>query len=199
MDIFERAIYLALGGAIGFIVGYITRSLRDIKEELDDVDQKVTRHENDQRGIVRWPLAANVALGLVLVLSVWASIASQISSNRANDASDRSDDAVSRLSTLVKCNGQVLDNLVDASNDRTTYSADQIQANVALQNSFSTLLGVLLHQPPFDEARQEKAVSDYYSDLQTFVVTSHKTADQVKANPYPVKDALGICIANATK
>lgn len=80
MDLYERVVFLIIGGAVGFILGYIVARLREIKEEVDEVlsyekrDHEGIDDENrGERGAVRLPSFGTVALILVLSLTVWAS------------------------------------------------------------------------------------------------------------------------------
>jgi hypothetical protein len=75
MDLLERAIFLAIGGGIGFILGYIVARLRDIKEEVDEVlmiekekHGMPTRRKKDEDGFMRIPVIADVAYLLALTL-----------------------------------------------------------------------------------------------------------------------------------
>lgn len=99
MEFDERLGWLLLGCAIGFIMGYIVRSLHDIKEELHKVDNHVTHR--DERGIMRFPLAANTALVIVVCITAYAAFKSQKASN---DVKDTQDD----LAHVALCNQQYL-------------------------------------------------------------------------------------------
>jgi hypothetical protein len=195
----DRISYLLFGMLIGFVLGRLTRLERmskDIKEELDEVDEILNgeKHQKnkDEGGFIKTSRAGGFALLIVILLVAWASFASQRASNNSQDNQDR-------LETLVTCNSQILNRMVDATNDRTTYSAEQIKSNVDLQTSFSHLLAILLHQPPYGVARQSQAAVNYYSDLQNFLNVSKKSVIQVNRNPYPERDALAICVGDAAK
>lgn len=80
MGLDERLGWIALGCVLGFILGYIVRSLRDIEEVVHDMDdivreqnEKPKRKRNGEKGLVRKPLLLDFALLLVVCLTVWAS------------------------------------------------------------------------------------------------------------------------------
>jgi hypothetical protein len=82
----EVAMYLGLGGAVGFVLGYIVRSLREIKEGVDEVkshDQKheiaeeVTKRVKGEGGFVRIPYVQDVLMIFVITLVVYAAWSTQ--------------------------------------------------------------------------------------------------------------------------
>lgn len=85
MDLFERSLYLAVGGSIGFVLGYIVGALRDIKRELDEVDTIVTTGvipESRQERNKGWhPSITHIYAFAVLCLAVFATFASQKASH----------------------------------------------------------------------------------------------------------------------
>ena len=88
MGLDDRLAYLMIGCAIGFILGYFVRALRDIKEELHEVDEIVKKQERGEAGFMRFPMVANAALILVLGLSLWASFTTQKVNNELADTQD---------------------------------------------------------------------------------------------------------------
>lgn len=81
MTISDRLFFLLLGCFIGFVLGYIVSQLRCIRREIH------MNHNDD--GLARRPVILNICLAIVVGLTVWASVVSQISSNRSNDAIDQ--------------------------------------------------------------------------------------------------------------
>lgn len=76
MDLLERTMLLAIGGAIGFILGYIVRSLRDIQEKVDEVDDIVKHTQgHGEKGAMRLPSLASLFMALVVLVTVWAAFA----------------------------------------------------------------------------------------------------------------------------
>lgn len=103
MDLFERAILLAIGGAIGFVLGYIVRSLRVIQEEVhvvkDIAEHGTPPRKDDETGAARLPSWNNIALGLVVLLTAYAAITSQIATNNVEKQAQK--DQVSRCEAGV--------------------------------------------------------------------------------------------------
>lgn len=97
MDLGDRIGWLILGCLIGFVLGYIARSLRDIKEELDEVDElvkHVSGADNEQAEARKkewWQRrlrGPDFALLAVVVITAYAAFMSQSASNDSKNASD---------------------------------------------------------------------------------------------------------------
>jgi len=191
----DRLGFLILGGMIGFILGYIVRSLRDIKEELDEVDELVKdRFKNrDEGGFINSTLG-NVALLIVLGLTVFAAIASQKAHNDSENAVKQLKLAQVQLAHQTLCNRTVLKDALVALNERTTYSEAQVNTNVALQTSFSRLLGTLLNNPDLTPKEREVATNKYFQDLTNYVSIADKTKQKVHENPFPSDQELSSCL-----
>lgn len=195
----DRLVYLLLGMAIGFVLGYFTRLVRETKEELDEVKDEIEkdvipnlhRHERDEDGFIS-STAASIMLLLVVGLAAFASFASQKASNDANHALDR-------VETISTCNQKVLTAALVALNERSTYTKASADANVDLQKSQRDFFTILLHQPPYSEAKQSQSVQDYYQDLLTFLKLAKKNAEKVGSNPYPDPSELQQCVSAASE
>lgn len=91
MDWNERLGWLVLGMLAGFVLGYIVRSLREIKEELDEVKDLEKEHirehhdeelpERGEQGLTRKPVLLDIVLLLVVLLTAYAAFSSQKNSN----------------------------------------------------------------------------------------------------------------------
>ncbi len=187
----ERLEWLLLGCLIGFVLGYIVRTLRDIKEELDEVDDIVKRDhgiENSERGAMHAPTAAGVMLVVVVLITVWAAFASQKASNEVKDTQNQ-------LARVTQCNKDYLSKTISTINARTRYTQRQAVSNVQLQKSQARFIGLILHDPPPDEATSRAAFVEYFNDLQAFLNTSNDTANVVEDHPYPTSEELDACIA----
>jgi hypothetical protein len=192
MDWSERLEWLILGCIIGFIMGYIVRTLREIKDELDEVDEIVKENHGlpkSEHGRIHPPTAAGIALIIVVGLSVWASFASQKAANDSQSIQDQ-------LSHISQCNKDYLSKTISVINARTRYSQRQAVANVELQKSQARFIALILHKPPLPERKIRAAFTEYFQDLNTFLNTSSNTANVVDNNPYPTADELDACINN---
>lgn len=186
MSLDERIGWLLLGCMIGFALGYIVRSLREIKEEIQEVDKTVKRARNEE-GFMRNPIVADVALLLVIVLTVWAAFASQKASNDIQDTQDR-------IARVTICNQQYLSKTIRALNDRTEKFGFQAQANLELQKAQAAMLSVLTAKPPKAAKEKRKAFEDYFDALNEFVSTSAEYQAEAVATPYPTNEELGTCL-----
>lgn len=98
MDLAERAVFMMLGGALGFVLGYIVRSLRDIQKDVHEVRDKtmgidtpqspdrppLTRPRDDV-GAIHHLGFQQVALFLVVLMVAYAALVSQVTSNKLED------------------------------------------------------------------------------------------------------------------
>lgn len=214
----ETVMYLIVGGFIGFVLGYITRLLQEIrdkndaiKEELDEVDEIVKtklKRQRDESGIVRKPLLADILLLVVVVITVWAAFASQKASNDVK-ADQKEDDAVqaqlvstqddlkttqAQLAQVTTCNQIFLGRTIRALNERTTYTVAQTNSNVQLQKAQARFFGILLGIPPPSEEESTSEARAYLDKLNEFVKVSEKSAAKALTNPYPTNEDLTTCL-----
>lgn len=89
MDLSERVGWMLTGMVLGFVLGYIVRSLREIeksqretKKEVHEIND-IVKHKKDQKGFMRFPIVADALYFLVLILVVWGAFASQHAVNEA--------------------------------------------------------------------------------------------------------------------
>jgi len=141
---------------------------------------------------MRHPLIADIAMLLVVGLTVVASFVSQKASHDSNQA-------VQSQSRVVYCSKKVLSEALDVLNERATYSSKQISANIQLQTDFSKFFNLLLHQPPFSAKKQLDAAQKYQKSLNEFVKISSKNKHKVESNPFPTDDELDLCLAQNGK
>lgn len=100
MEFSERFGWLALGMAVGFVLGLIVARLRTIEEKVDAVDKHVCR-DRDDAGFMRIPLIADVLYLVALVIVVWGAISAQ---KAINDTEANTD----RIGRLAICNTEYL-------------------------------------------------------------------------------------------
>jgi hypothetical protein len=211
MSMSERILFLALGCFLGFVLGYIVRALRGIEYKLDRVERLETMRElrelkerairNDD-GIVTNRVLWNSALLIVVIMSVWASITSQIASNHVRDNSNAVKKAADQVKVVQKqqslvtsCNAEFLSKTLDALNERTTYTRQQADNNVDLVQKQAEFFGIFLRkvQPPQSEVL--KLFRAYVDALNQFVDTSHKAKQKALEHPFPTVEQLENCLA----
>lgn len=190
MDFEERLGWMLIGCGIGFILGYLVRTLQAMKGEIDEVDGLVKRKLGDRKtdeGLVRYPLILDVALAIVVGLTVWAAFSSQRASNDAETV--QKDQAV-----FVTCNSEYLSKTIRALNERTSYATDQAQANIELQRAQSQFLAIILAQPPVDDDAQRRALQRYFDGLTKYIDINSKVAQKAVSFPYPTNEELRQCL-----
>lgn len=183
----QRILALLLGCFVGFILGYIVRTLHDLRERVEQVDKHVVEHKDDPdsgKTTPRWVL--NAALAFVVILTAYSAFASQNASHDANNNSKRLDNSTS-------CNQEYLTKTISALNARTAYSSEQNAANVALQEAQIVFLRVLRDSDSTTKNSKD-ALQAYLGALTKFSEVVNKSSDQVSANPYPKTDNFKDCV-----
>lgn len=187
MPLEDRLQWLIIGLAIGYILGRFSKDLSEIKKELSELDERLTEH--DQRGFFK-PSMNAVALLIVVALSFWASISSQI-------ADHKGDHALHRLDNLTNCNQVFLGVTLDALGERSTFSADSTQKNIDLQESQHGFFTLLLHQPPPNADVSLLAAQEYNSNLGKYINVSKKSLKKLQENPIPSVQQFADCVKQA--
>ena len=189
MSFDDRLGWLILGCLIGFVLGYISRLLQEVKATVDEVES-VVKDEQDKgdHGFVRNSLIMDAALLAVIVLTVWASFSSQKASNDVQATQDK-------IARITYCNQRFIEQTISALNARTEYSQRQLSSNADLQKSQAAFLSVLLKKPPAAIPEREQAFQKYFEKLTNFVTTSARSNEQADANPYPTNDEFQDCLS----
>lgn len=189
MGLDDRLWFLLVGAAIGFVLGYITRALREIKEELHDVEEIVKR-DRGERGSALYSFVSNLSLVIALALTVYAAIVSQQASNDVRDTQDR-------MTQVVRCNQAYLAEALSALNERSTYSTQQARANVKLQKAQAHLLKILLTEPPPSELRGRRVLRSYFEQgVLNYIDVNSKAIKKYEMNPYPTEEDLWSCMSD---
>lgn len=211
MGVYETFFHILLGVAIGYVIGRFHCYLRDIKEELDEVDDIVKTKIQDERGFMRFPIAADIAVVITVLLCVWAAFSTQITNNKLEANAERDDiqqvelaqaqadlkDAQEAIERLSTCNSKYLTQTVVALNERTKYTQERANANVQVQKAQSRFWKFLLVEPPPSDAEGRAALEHYLTLIDEFVDASKAAAENVKLNPYPTDDDLAACYNDA--
>ena len=205
MGLDERVFYLVLGILIGFVLGYFTHKLQNIEEKVEEVDM-IVKKDRGEGGFIRFPSWSSikrwfskidikhVALFIVVLLSAAASFQSQIVSNKIERNSAEDQKTQERIVRILTCNSSFLGKTIVALNERTTYSADQADANVKLQKEQLRLLTFALTVPPPSARDGRKAVDRYFKTLNNYVDLASKTASKQLKNAYPTSEEFTSCV-----
>jgi len=200
MGIDDRLVFLLLGCAIGFVLGRLDRRLRAMKEQMDEIDECV--HEcrkriRNERGAMRMPSRNNIALFLVVAMTLYAAVMSQLASNTSNDTSDRVITLQAEQKQNLDCTTQVLFDAIRALNERTTYSGAQADANIALVQGQLNLL-LKIQDPNLTTEERQALFQIYVEQVQEFIELATKTKGQQLQFPYPTVDDLTTCLAQTS-
>lgn len=184
--------WLLVGFVFGYIVGRIQNGFQDNKES------HMSKRKRDERGIFRYPLLADAAALIVVIITVFAAIQSQAASNHAQDAIAEVKVQTEVRNAETKCISTVVFATIQALNERTTYTIRQAQANVDLQRAQALLIDFFLTATPTTpEAEGRAAISRYFEALQIFTKLAAQTAGKAKQYEYPTEEEFLGCIHNA--
>lgn len=163
MDLLERIMYFSIGGVVGFILGYVVAHLQAIETKVDLVEKEVHEVERtikpkrDERGAMRLPSLKNVALLIVVALTVFAAF----STARVNGELDHTVQCLTEFNTKQ--------NAALAARDKAIKS--ETKAEIKLWGLYNRLYreGTLPNTPP--ERLQElqdilaEAIQNYRLEL----------------------------------
>lgn len=201
MGMDDRVAYLVLGCIIGFILGYFVRSLRDIRQTTHHTDEVVTKIR-DESGFIKKVSASGIALFLVVALSFFASVQSQMNSNAVEKNQKQQKEILTAFGKnqtqqkrIVTCTQSYLSKVLVAVNERTTYSKDQSLAVITLQKAQAEFITLALQDPPLESSRVEKGLRTYLNSLNAYVEIVSKTANKQAQNAYPTDEALASCLS----
>jgi hypothetical protein len=180
----ERLTWWLFGCAVGYILGYIVRSLREIKEELHEVDDIVKSH--DERGFMRNPIVADIMVLLAVGLTAWAAFSSQSALNSYEQTQDR-------ITRITICNQQFLAKTISALNERTTYTQDQVASSVRLNKAQGEFFRTIFENPA-DDGAELQAFRAYLNAYEVFLEESQSSKRHVSMNPYPTNEELAACL-----
>lgn len=189
MTLDNRVGYLLLGMFIGFILGYVVRLLREIKEELDEmIEHQDWDHKRDESGFMRYPIAADLAVLVVVAITAYAAFVSQVASNNSHTA-------VNSIAAVSDCNSKFISDTLVALNQRATYSADAIKANQLLQKDQRDFFVILLHKPPYTHHKLVQSTHDYVHSLNHYLAVSNKNLKKLQAYSLPSSTSYSDCLS----
>lgn len=162
MDWIERLLWLGMGGFMGFVLGYIVRSLRETKEEVDEIVELIKKSEEkdppsrvqDERGSVTLSWAGRVGLFLVVALSVFASF--------------QTSNINGQLKQTLACMTEYNTNQGKALNTRDRAVKTETQAGITLWTLYEKLYQIAKSDPkkiPIVQERLNKAIINYRDQL----------------------------------
>lgn len=196
MNLDTRVGWFILGCVLGFIVGYVIRSLREIRQKVEHVEEFVT-HEVDKDGdskskkqktgvFDRSKVLSNIGLLIVVILTAASAFLSQKASNGVKSNQEY-------LSQITACNQHYITKTVSALNARTKNSLEQIEANKILQEKQAEFFALILSEPKPSDAKARSKALEYSKALNEFVTSSNKTNNNIEENAYPTAKELSDC------
>lgn len=192
MSFDERLAWFSLGVLVGLVISWlkdIRLGEKELKEELDEVVDLVkrTRGEKDEYGFVRYPLVADVLLIFVIIMTVWASFATSRTNEKLEHQSQE-------IENITECNQQYLFKTIKALNERTRYSQEASNSNVALQKELAQFIDILLFRPPKTAEERYIALQKFDGKLGEFVSVSTKQRVKTETYSYPTEEELNSCL-----
>lgn len=189
MDWSDRLLWLAIGCAIGYII----RTLQDIKKEVHEVDT-IVKHEKDDAGLVRFPVILDVLLVVIAVLTVFSVV-------RVEQSYDKSDQAIkdtqaqnARIEAVAKCTLSFTSQTIRALNERTEFTQASANANSQVLREQAKFLRVVLIIPPVSDDESRAALESYFDKLRRYNRVAALQKQQVAENPYPTNEELARCL-----
>lgn len=170
---------------VGVVVGYIIHLLKDIKDELDEVDHVVKNRQNES-GFSRNPLILDGVLLLVVAVTVFAAVASQKVSNDVQETQ-------ANQAQITKCNKNYLKQTIVALNQRTSFVQDQATSNVSLQTAEYKFFRTIYENPSNDKV-EIASFKEYLNQQRHFVEVNRRVAKARNFNPYPTAQELADCL-----
>lgn len=181
MDLADRLLWMAVGGALGFVLGYIVRSLKDIRKRVEHMEDVVTNDEPAQGkhrgedGFMQNRIVADVMVLLVVLLSVFASFQTA----KVN----------SELEHTLDCISQYNSDYGGAIKSRDQAIKDGTQSEINLWLRYEGLYKQAQKDPKKIPALQEKlnkAIKNHRASLEKLQKTR-------EAFPYPNPNILENC------
>lgn len=196
MDWSERALWLAIGCAIGYII----RTLQDIKKEVHEVDTIVKR-DKDESGLARFPVVLNILIVSVFLMTVWSVVRVEMSYNQSDQAvadiqtqQEENEAQSDRIEAVAKCTLSFTSQTIRALNERTEFTQAAANANTQVLREQARFLKIVLIIPPVSDEESRAALEAYFDRLQRYNRVAELQKQQVAENPYPTNKELATCL-----
>jgi hypothetical protein len=178
-----------VGAMLGTALGWAANARRETRRIGDRVDRLENPWDRGETGSVR-ARVGNLALLVVVGLTVYSSVVSQIASNKVTvDARNRGQE--------IACTSHVLFQLSSAIDTRTQFSGAQAQANIALQQSQLDLLNPNDDGSPVTPEQAAARLETYLKALNAFLALVTTSAETNAVTPYPDPDKYAECLKKA--
>lgn len=216
MDLDDRAFYIIVGMAIGAVLGYFTRILQEIrqdvvvlnndvheiKEEVDEIDTIVKLgHERDERGEAQPSLIYRLVLVSVIAMAVWASFTTNATNNKLENAlteiqnNQAADDQQEiRIQKVTSCTLEFTSKTIQALNERTKYAGKATDANARVLQAQQDFLEIILKIPPPSDQEALAALRTYTNAVGNYNVIADKNKKKRLRYAYPTNEELEACL-----
>lgn len=182
---------------IGLLIGYAIGRLQDNHKMIKEMWME-RRRKHDERGIVKHRVLADVTLLIIIVITVWAAVQSQIAVNKVTENQEAVERQYQIRAKENACISSVLFATVQALNERTSFTVAQAEANVALQRAQAEMLGYFLDLPPDATEEERRAVTTrYFEALTDFINLSVQTQDKAEEFKFPTEEEFIACLDQA--
>lgn len=181
---------------LGCVIGYVIRLLQEIRKEVHEVDEIVTKNEKRKRrkrdrseeGFARFPIVLDVLMICLFVLTGYSVV-------RVEQYVDAQEAQGKKLDQVSSCTLEFTEKTIKALNERTTYAADQLETNVEVLESQLEFLRLVLVLPPVTETRRRASLEEYVLNVDTYVDFADKAKVKTDVYPYPTNEDLQACLA----
>lgn len=199
MDWSDRLLWFV----VGLVIGYVIRLLQDIRREVHEVDEIVTKREKNEDGFVRVPFVLDVMLIILFAATMYSVLRVEVSVDRSNHAvaqleADRVRDQAQnkRIEEVASCTLEFTSKTLSALNGRTTTTSEQLRSDVKVLRSQLKFLEVVLFLPPVSDDIRRQALQDYVQDAQAFVEVTGRQRANVKNYQFPTNIELSKCLGS---
>lgn len=183
----DRILGLLIGCVIGYLIGRFECEIKGMKGEIRTMASELKKPKRREDGFMQVRILKDICVLVVVILTAWASFVSQKASNDATDSQDRFDH-------VVACNQQLLKETITALGERSTYTVDVANANIDLQQAQADFTQIILHRPPYSDARKTKAFRNYFHSLNEFLKVARKNKGKVVEHPLPTIESYISCL-----